>query len=130
MILLDTGILFNFFAGKTYSDCTEELIAEGQAAISTITVYELFAGVKDKKHIAQRQQLLSLCEVVPMDSKIVLRASDIYTSLKAEGRLICNEDIIVAASALELNVSLFTTNAKHFINIRNLTLFQEPSPAI
>jgi len=123
MILIDTGIIFNFFAGKTFSDAAEELIAEGKAAISAITVYELFAGVKNKKHLAQRKELLNLCKIVNIDSKIAIKASDIYTRLKAEGRLICNEDIIIAACALELNAPLFTTNKKHFINIRNLMLF-------
>ncbi|MGR3320178.1 MAG: type II toxin-antitoxin system VapC family toxin [Candidatus Anammoxibacter sp.] len=123
IIILDTGIIIDFFGGRKIASEVEKLLAESCAAISAITVYELFNGVSNKDHIRQREQLLKLCEIVKIDEHVARKASSISTSLKAKGKLICNEDILIAACALSKTYSLFTNNKKHYINIPGLNLY-------
>ncbi len=53
--MLDTGIVFDFFSNKKSSSKTENLLFESRTALSTITVFELFKGVTNVKHIEQRK---------------------------------------------------------------------------
>ncbi|MGR3176917.1 MAG: type II toxin-antitoxin system VapC family toxin [Candidatus Anammoxibacter sp.] len=123
IIILDTGIIIDFFGGRKIASEVEKLLAESCAAISAITVYELFNGVSNKDHIRQREQLLKLCEIVKIDEHMARKASSIFTSLKAKGKLICNEDILIASCALSKTYSLFTNNKKHYTNIPGLNLY-------
>ena len=123
IVLLDTGIIIDFFGGKKTASGVEITLAESRAALSAITIYELFNGVKNRDHIKQREQLIKLCEIVKIDEQVARKASSLYTRLKLEGKLICHEDILIAACALSRAYSLFTNNQKHFRNIPGLVFY-------
>lgn len=120
--MLDTGTVFDFLANRSYADSTEFLLRESRAAISAITVFELFNGVRNKAHIEQRENLVSLLEVVDITSHVARRASEVYTQLRSAGQRIDNEDILVAACALHKGYPLLTTNNRHFQKIPALLL--------
>ncbi|MCK5093513.1 MAG: type II toxin-antitoxin system VapC family toxin [Spirochaetes bacterium] len=123
IILLDTGIVFDFFSNKKSSSKTENLLFESRTALSTITVFELFNGVTNVKHIEQREQFVTLCSLIDFTDSIARKASEIYTKLKLSGDLIDTVDIIIAASAMQRKFPLFTTNKKHFERISGLILY-------
>ena len=123
IILLDTGIVFDFFSNKKSSSKTENLLFESRTALSTITVFELFNGVTNVKHIEQREQFVTLCSLIDFTDSIARKASEIYTKLKLSGDLIDTVDIIIAASAMQRKFPLFTTNKKHFARISGLILY-------
>jgi predicted nucleic acid-binding protein len=123
IILLDTGIVFDFFSNKKSSSKTENLLFESRTALSTITVFELFNGVTNVKHIEQREQFVTLCSLIDFTDSIARKASEIYTKLKLSGDLIDTVDIIIAASAMQRKFPLFTTNKKHFDRISGLILY-------
>ena len=123
LIQLDAGIIFDFFAGGGTASRTEIILSEDRAVLSTITVFELFAGVSYNKHIEQREKFVNLCEIIDLNTGIMRKAAELYTILKQSGRLIYNEDIIIAACSIYNNSSLFTLNRKHFERIPDLILF-------
>ena len=123
LVLLDTGIIFDFFGNYKTSSETERLLNESRCAISAITVFELFNGVINREHIIQREQLVSLCEVIDITDPVARKASEIYTDLKAKGNPIDNEDIFIAACALSRNYPLFTNNKKHFNRISSIRFY-------
>ena len=123
IILLDTGIVFDFFSNKKSSSKTENLLFESRTALSTITVFELFNGVTNVKHFEQREQFVTLCSLIDFTDSIARKASEIYTKLKLSGDLIDTVDIIIAASAMQKKFPLFTTNKKHFERISGLILY-------
>ena len=123
IILLDTGIVFEFFSNKKSSSKTENILIESRAALSTITVFELFNGVTNVKHIEQREQFVTLCSLINFTDSIARKASKIYTKLKLSGNLIDTADIIIAASAIQRNFPLFTINKKHFERISGLIFY-------
>ena len=122
--MLDTCVLFDFMAGKEASPVVERLLKESKAGISVISVYELFRGVESQRHIEQRDQLVSLCKVMELTRPVARKASEIYTFLKKEGRLIVNQDILIAATALFYGWPLLTINQKDFKHIPNIHLLE------
>lgn len=127
IILLDTDVIFDFFAGSKNADLTEEILLNSQAAISVITVFELFNGVVNKTHIRQRKEIITYCEVIDINGSIAIKASSIYTDLKQKGQLIPNEDILIAATALHKKYPLFSLNKKHYMRVKNILFFQNDS---
>lgn len=121
--LLDTGIIIDFFGGKKYASDVEIVLVESRAAVSAISIYELFNGVNKKDHVVQREQLIKLCNIVVIDDQIARQASNIYTLLKIKGKLVCHEDILIATCALSKGYQLFTNNKRHFSNIPGLTFY-------
>ncbi len=123
IILLDTGIVFEFFSNKISSSKTENLLYESRATLSTLTIFELFNGVTNEKHIEQREQFVKLCHIIDFTESIARKASEIYTKLKLSGELIDTVDIMIAASAMQRKISLFTNNKNHFERIPGLVLY-------
>lgn len=124
VILLDTGILFDFFINGSFAGFTEEILSEGKGCVSSITVYELFRGVRNKKHLEQRQKLLTYIHTLDLNSAIAMQAGKLYTTLRMSGTTIDNEDILIAATAIHHNIEIFTANSKHFEKIEGIRLHQ------
>lgn len=122
-VILDTGIIFDFFVDGDYADTLEKLLQENRAILSAITVFGLFNGVTNKKHIEDRKNFISLCDIYSLTSEISLLASSLYTDLKKSGKTIQNEDILIAATAIHYNLPILTDNEKHFSLIKGLKLF-------
>jgi predicted nucleic acid-binding protein len=124
VILLDTGILFDFFIDGSLAGYTEGILSVGKGCVSSITVYELFRGVRNKKHIEQRKKLLAYIHSLELSSAIAVRAGKIYTDLRKSGVTIANEDILIAATAKHHNMEIFTQNKKHFEKIPGTRLHE------
>jgi tRNA(fMet)-specific endonuclease VapC len=60
--------------------------------------------------------------VLPITDDVIVKAADIYASLKQEGGIISDADILVAAIALVNNLVLVTNNTNHFSRIKGLKL--------
>jgi len=125
LVLLDTAVVIDFLAGRSTAARTEKLLIESNAAVSVISIYELFNGVTNRRHIRQREQFIKLCEAVAIDAAIARKASSFYTALKKSGRSICNEDILIASCAVTKGYPLFTINTKHFLTIPGLILYED-----
>ena len=126
MILLDTGALIDFLSNGRGADEVELLISREEAVISAISAYELLRGVRSAAHITERDELISLLKMIPLDGIIAGRAAALYTTLRSNGITIDNEDIIAAATDLHLSLPVFTPNIRHFQSIPNLQLMQYP----
>ena len=122
-VQIDSGIIFDFFVGGENSGETQILLRDSRAILSAVTIYELFAGVKNERHLQQREALIYLCEVIDLDTSIMRKAAGIYIYLQDRGELIPNEDIIIAACSLLKGCPLFTLNRKHFERIPELQIY-------
>lgn len=122
IVIIDTCVLFDFMSGRDGEGITEKLLSDSAGALSVISVYEMFRGVENKRHIEQRKELVNLCAVLEITEPISKTASNIYTTLKKSGKLIPNQDILIAATAIHWKYPLFTRNKKDFANIKNLQL--------
>jgi len=88
--------------------------------ISTITVFELYAGATTEQHIQDLKRLLRWFEVVPFSDNTAKYAATIYRHLKAENKMIDFRDIFIGATALVLDTPILTLNTRHFQRIQGI----------
>jgi tRNA(fMet)-specific endonuclease VapC len=125
--LLDTDILSELFKGHepVKSRTAEYLREHGHLTISHITKYEILKGLKAKKAEKQIKVFARFCSmnnVLTITDDAIVKAADIYASLKEKGALISDADILVASIALTNNLVLVTNNTSHFSKIEGLEL--------
>ena len=105
MILVDTSVWIDFFAGRDLPHVTtlEQLIFDNEdLALCGIILTEILQGIaEDSTHRQVRQYLRPLL-MLPMPETVYVRAADIYRSLRKSGITIRKtNDCIMAATALE-----------------------------
>lgn len=125
--LLDTDILSELFKGHNLvkSKAAEYIAEHERLTISHITKYEILKGLKAKKAQKQIDAFNKFCihnTVLPITDDVIVKAADIYASLKEQGELISDGDILVAAIAITNNLVLITNNTSHFSRIKDLQL--------
>ena len=126
MILCDTNVLVEFL--KSHPQVTAELRAIGQndLAISVITLAELYFGAFNKAELVKIKWNLSLLVQLPITNTV----SDTFVHLMETYSLSHRPsipDMLIAATALEHDIELYTFNRKDFHFIPGLRLYQ---PAI
>jgi tRNA(fMet)-specific endonuclease VapC len=92
--------------------------AVGDIGISTVTIAELHYGVEKSIRVEQNQtaleQFLLPLAVVAFDYAAARAYGRIRTALERSGTPIGALDMLIAAHALSLNVTLVTNNTKEF----------------
>lgn len=123
MILCDTNILIEFF--KNNQDIVKNLHAIGttQIAISHVTVAELYFGAFNKKELEYIRSHLSYIQLIPITHPISERFIQLMESYSLSHKLSL-PDAIIAATAIELNIELYTLNKKDFRFINGLHLWE------
>ena len=125
--LLDTDILSELFKGHSAvrSHASGYISQYGYLTISQIAKYEILKGLKSKKAQKQTEIFNRFCSVntvLPITDDVIVKAADIYASLREQGNLISDADILVAAIAIVNNLVLVTNNTNHFSRIHGLQL--------
>ncbi len=124
-ILIDTNIIIDFLRKQnkqqTYLWKLKE--ADYNCIISTITVFELYAGAITLKHKDDLKKLLKWLEIQPLTTEIAQLSAEIYKDLKNQNELIEFRDIFIGATAIKINIPLMTLNNKHFIRIKGIKIY-------
>lgn len=123
--LLDTDILSAVLRGTpVVAARSREYLGEHRTfALSIITRYEILRGLKAKDAAAQVQAFDRFCEtclVLPLTDEIVVRAAEIYATLRKRGEPTGDADILIAATALTHGFGVVTNNESHFRRIEGL----------
>ena len=91
---------------------------EGVAlAISTVSVLEFLEGYG---HPRAGERLLEAYVRLPVTDSVARRGSRLRRTLRAEGQIIGDFDVLIAATALDAGVPLVTANATHFKRVQGL----------
>ena len=91
---------------------------EGVAlAISTVSVLEFLEGYG---HPRAGERLLEAYVRLPVTDSVARRGSRLRRTLRAEGQMIGDFDVLIAATALDAGVPLVTANATHFKRVQGL----------
>ena len=124
MILVDTSVWIDFFAGRDspHVATLECLIVDNEdLALCGIIMTEILQGIADDATHRRVRRYLSPLLMLPMPDTVFVRAADIYRKLRKTGITIRkSNDCIIAATALEHHGWLlhndkdFTPIAKHF----------------
>ncbi len=122
-ILLDTSIVIEFLDNnKIILDRINKF--EG-LFISSIVLGELYIGVNrvtDKaKHLNKLSNALKLCSTLIVDSPTAMHYGEITAALFRKGKPIPTNDVWIAASAIQHDLTLITMD-KHFNEIDGLKM--------
>jgi predicted nucleic acid-binding protein len=120
-ILIDTSIIIDHLRKKNKKKSQLfNIIDIHNLFVSTVTLYELFAGAIDEQKRKDINDFLSIVEILPFTRETAEQAGAIYLSLRAKNELIDVGDIFIGATALMHKLPLMTLNVKHFSRIEKL----------
>jgi tRNA(fMet)-specific endonuclease VapC len=101
-------------------------VSVDDVCISVITKSELLFGVevspKRRQDEAALDAFLRHVEVLDFPDKASLHYAKIRADLKARGAMIGANDLLIAAHARSLNLTLITNNTREFRRVRNLSI--------
>jgi tRNA(fMet)-specific endonuclease VapC len=124
IVIADTDVVIDFFSGiEPVASTVADLIYKGGMALTSVTVFELYAGITGKKRLKQIVDLVSIMPVFPLEKRDAETAAQLYTDLRKSGNLIGNQDILIAGICINNNIPLFTRNIEHFSRISLLKFF-------
>lgn len=124
--LLDTDILSEILKGIDRTLVARAVAYRatwGRYTISTITVLEIVKGLHKAGREAEIQRFLnglSNVELLTLDIQSAEWAGRIYADLERTGQTIGRADPMIAAVALEHNLTLVTGNLAHYRRIQSL----------
>jgi len=125
--LLDTNICIYIIKQKP-AHVREKFntLPAGSVGVSSITSSELFYGVSKSRKISQNGQalaeFLSPLTISPYDETAALYYGKLRAALEKSGNLIGSLDMLIAAHALSLGLTLVTNNMSEFQRVTGLTL--------
>ena len=125
--MLDTNMIA--YARNQRPACVLERLLEhdpSEISISSITMAELEYGIfnssKPQQNRAALMLFLSEITVLPFDAAASLEYGSIRYNLKRNGIIIGGNDLLIAAHARSLGLTLVTHNTKEFSRVENLQL--------
>lgn len=111
-MIVDTDVLIDFLRGRPEA---REFVAglPREAAISVVTVAELFVGVREGEERAALEAMVSSFQVFPLDATIAAQGGLLRRDFgKSHG--VGLNDALIGATALAHALPLATLNVKHY----------------
>jgi tRNA(fMet)-specific endonuclease VapC len=127
--LLDSDIVISFQAGDAATKQHVEPLVPAGISISMVTYMEVWQGVLESADpvIAQTtfEAFLASAPVHPFSAEIARRCARLRSDLKLQGKRVRPRalDLITAATAIELGLTLVTRNTGDFQDIPGLNLY-------
>jgi predicted nucleic acid-binding protein len=118
--LVDTDVLIDVSRNNEAAiDFLDRL--DDSWSMSIITALELIVGARNKKEVAQIDQLIAVYSAIPLTTEIGNSSYGLLRQFaKSHGLRVF--DSLIAATAIEEILTLVTKNKKHFGMISNLKL--------
>ena len=125
---LETSTIINYLKGHSKTvDIINDL--EGELSSSFICMAELYEGifrVEDKKE--QEKGVLDFfsgfSDIFSVNDEVAKKFGQIRADLKKKGKVIEDLDIFIAATCLVNNLTLVTSNVRHFKRIEGLHILE------
>jgi len=126
-VLIDTDILSYYFKGDgvVIGNFEKYLEQNDLLAISLITCYEIIGGLLAKNALKQLtifDDFVAENIVVPMTDKSAKISAELYSSLRQNGNIVDDIDLLIAGIAIENDMILATNNERHFGRIPGLRI--------
>ncbi len=118
--LVDTDVLVDVSRNNQAAiDFLDQL--DDSWSMSIITALELIVGARNKKEVTQIDQLVAVYSAIPLTTEIGNSSYGLLRQFaKSHGLRVF--DSLIAATAIEENLTLLSKNKKHFQVISNLNL--------
>lgn len=122
MVLCDTNIFISAFNGRQDTISELDKIGFDNIVISSITLMELYQGMRNKTELAQMKKKMKYFDVIDIDAETSKLATDLIENFKLSHGLLI-PDAIIGATSVIYRIPLFTYNLKDFNFIPNLDLY-------
>lgn len=119
-LLIDTSIIIDFLRG--YKPAINFLNNLKTINISVVTQAELIEGCRHKDDLIKIKKLIAIFEIISINYQISKTAIKLLEDYYLQQGILF-DDALVAATAIENNLTLATTDKKHFKPLKNLTLY-------
>ncbi|MET3127898.1 putative nucleic acid-binding protein [Arcicella rosea] len=123
MVLCDTNIFISAFNGRQDTIDEMDKIGFENIVISSITLMELYQGMKNKTELVQMKKKIKYFDVIDIDAETSKLATTLIEKFKLSHGLQIPDAIIGATSVIH-RIPLFTYNLKDFNFIPNLDLYE------
>lgn len=125
--LVDTDVFIDLLADKPHAAAIVESLAPDGLAISLVTYGEALDGVLHGHNPADAEARFDLAlrrfSLVTLTEPIMRRFAQLRGDRRKAGRPRGDADLIIACTAIELNLTLVTRNLRHYEDIPELRLF-------
>ena len=115
--LLDTCLLIDHFRGDRKATAFLECL-DKPPFLSSLTVAELYAGVREGSERIRLDSLVSILPVLLLDGNIAI-SGGLYRRQYGKSHGVGIVDALLAATAEQKNLILVTKNTKHFPMLSN-----------
>jgi len=123
--LLDTGLLIRYIRGERDTvRLLRDLTKREYVAISVITRIEVRAGMREHERY-RTQKFLARIHTYDVTKEIADRTGDLLREYRQRGQILPLPDAIIAATALQHQLTLITLNPKDY-PFRGLSLYPLP----
>jgi tRNA(fMet)-specific endonuclease VapC len=132
--LLDTDILSEVLKQRhpvVARNAANYLQFHGRFSVSIVTRFEIVRGYKEKLAVRQLERFDVFCNhsrVLLATAAIFERAAELWASARRGGHPHGDADMLIAATALEHQLSLVTGNRPHFDWIPGITVVDWRQP--
>jgi predicted nucleic acid-binding protein len=124
--LLDSDWVIAYLAGRRSAVGLLTRLAPEGMAISLMTYGEVYEGIYYGWDPGAAEQgflgFLRAVRVLPVGRMVMRQFARLRGHLRSRGQLIGDPDLLIAATALEHNLTLVTSNRQHFGRIPGLRL--------
>lgn len=128
--LVDSNLVIDHLENVPEASQLLEQLAEEGIAISIITYMEAFQGVErspnPEEALVKFQAFADSVLILPLSFAVAERCARLRETLKSQNKRVNSRalDLIIAATALEYDLTLVTNNVEDFDDIPDLTLYQ------
>jgi predicted nucleic acid-binding protein len=114
-VLFDTTILIDLLERRPRVIARLRTLADQGAklAISIVSAAEIYSGTAPGEE-ERTAKLLDLFDVIPMTDRLAKRTGELVAARRRLGRAYSLDDMMIAATAIELGYLLYTSNRKDF----------------
>ena len=122
-MILDTSFLVDLFLNRKEAIALIDELEESEILRTTsVSVYEIFRGIKNKDKIAKIERFFNDIIVLNLDKDSAKVAGLLSKDLCEAGLEIDPEDYMIAAIAKESNDTILTRNVNHFSRVPGLKI--------
>lgn len=126
--LIDSNVIIDGLKGISSTTQTLASLENAGLAVSTITLAEVYEGAFGQAnpvpHLESARRFLAGFAVIDVTEQIAVRFAELRHSLRRQGNLIPDMDLLIAATALEFDLTLLTRNLRHFERVPDLRLYR------
>lgn len=122
-MVVDTSVFIEFLRVKRKEKTILfNLPDNSQLFVSTITLFELYAGATTPEKWKDIRLLTEDLPILTLTIDIAKEAANIFQQLRKQNQIIEFRDIFIGATALVNNIPVLTLNKKHFSRINKLEI--------